>query len=77
MKDIKDMNLFDLVPTLISAIEDKDQEKINIYAYELTSRIWVPTIDMTFNELLESYGYKEPEQPVQMIKRREQNGVLK
>lgn len=44
---------------LTSARKTHNQEDLNKYALELTEKIWIPTIDMTFQELLESYGYKE------------------
>lgn len=50
----------DIVRDLATARNKNDQEGINQYALELTEKIWLPTIDMTFQELLESYGYKEP-----------------
>lgn len=53
---------------LFNAMRSKNQEELNKYALELTEKIWIPTIDMTFQELLESYGYKEPEK--KSIKRR-------
>lgn len=51
----------EIVRDLTTARKNNDQEELNKYALELTEKIWIPTIDMTFQELLESYGYVEPE----------------
>lgn len=48
---------------LTTARKAHNQEDLNKYALELTEKIWIPTIDMTFQELLESYGYVDPEKP--------------
>ena len=58
----------EIVRDLTDARKRKDQEALNKYALELTEKIWIPTIDMTFQELLESYGYVEPER--KLVKRR-------
>ena len=58
----------DIVRDLATARNKNDQKGINQYALELTKKIWIPTIDMTFQELLESYGYKEPNKT--LLKRR-------
>lgn len=57
MKD--DSPLLKWIPQLMRALEDQDQARINEYAFKITEWIWIPTIDMTFEELLYSYGYKE------------------
>lgn len=51
----------EIVRDLTTARKNNDQEELNKYALELTEKIWIPTIDMTFQELLESYGYVELE----------------
>lgn len=58
----------EIVRDLTDARKRKDQEALNKYALELTEKIWIPTIEMTFQELAESYGYVEP--PKKLIKRR-------
>jgi len=58
----------EIVRDLTDARKREDQEVLNKYALELTEKIWIPTIDMTFQELLESYGYKEPDK--KLVKRR-------
>lgn len=51
-----------------------DQELLNDAALELTTKIWVPTCGMTFDELLESFGYtKTPK----ALKRRKEHGISK
>lgn len=58
----------EIVRDLTDARKNNNQEELNKYALELTEKIWIPTIDMTFQELLESYGYVE--EPKKLIKRR-------
>lgn len=58
----------EIVRDLTNARKSNNQEDLNKYALELTEKIWIPTIDMSFQELAESYGYKEPEK--KLIKRR-------
>ena len=48
----------EIVRDLTNARKSNNQEELNKYALELTEKIWIPTIDMSFQELAESYGYK-------------------
>ena len=48
------------VVELIEAIDNaKDQSEINVIAYELTCRTYIPFSSITFEELLLRFGYKE------------------
>ena len=38
-----------------------DQKLVNIYAYELASRIWVPNKDKDFKTILYEFGYVDLE----------------
>lgn len=58
----------EIVRDLTNARKENNQENLNKYALELTEKIWIPTIDMSFQELAESYGYKDSEK--KLIKRR-------
>ena len=49
---------------LIDSIKNNNQSLVNIYAYELATRIYVPNNNLgtTFDDLLTSFGYyKESE----------------
>lgn len=50
-----------LISLISEASEKGDQSLINIYAYELATRIWVPNQTTTFTEMLEKFGYRETE----------------
>lgn len=59
-----------LTATLIHILcETKEQSMINMVAYELAYRIYVPDNKMkTFEELLTEFGYKtEEKQPVKKL----------
>ena len=47
------------VRELLIATELKDQELINEAAKQLTDYLWKPTMDISYDELLASYGYQE------------------
>lgn len=49
----------DLVNLLEKSIKIGEQALINKYAYELTCRLYVPYSWCTFEQMLESFGYKE------------------
>ena len=51
-----------------------DQELLNDAALELTTKIWGPLCGMTFDELLESFGYVETPKS---LKRRKEHGIFK
>lgn len=65
--------LSDIIRDWSDAKVSGDQEAFNKAAFELTQRVWRPGIGMTFQELLESYGYEEIKPKV----RRKNNGILK
>ena len=47
------------VRELLIATELRDQELINEAAKQLTDYLWKPTMDISYDELLASYGYQE------------------
>lgn len=49
---------FELVELLTKSINEENQPMINVYAYELTTRLFVPNTGYTFEEILEGFGYK-------------------
>lgn len=50
-----------LIQLISNASNNGEQDLVNIYAYELTYRIWVPNEEETFEEMLKKFGYVEPE----------------
>ena len=68
MKDIKKMPTNELINILCEA---EDQFIINRVAYELTCRIYVPNkTNETFENMLYRFGYKNEENIVGEIKRK-------
>lgn len=60
MEDIKIMPTIQILDSLVEAMRNNEQYLVNIYAYELACRLYVPNNDYkTFDELLEDFGYKK------------------
>ena len=53
-----DVKTLDLVELLTKLINEQNQPMINVYAYELATRLFVPNTDHTFEEMLKGFGYK-------------------
>lgn len=49
----------ELVEKLTNAINIQNQELINIYAYELACRLYVPNKGYNIDDLMAGFGYKE------------------
>lgn len=46
-----------------------DQDTINMCAYELTRRLWVPNTEITFDQMLHNFGFRYIEQEEVKIKK--------
>lgn len=49
----------ELITLLTKAINMQNQDLINIYALELTKRLYMPNETYTFEETLAGFGYKQ------------------
>lgn len=49
---------------LTKATKEKNQDSINMYAYELTTRVYVPNSEYTFEDMLMNFGYKIKEKEI-------------
>ena len=58
---MKDKTTIELVTLLTAAMDEQNQTLINIYAYELTTRLYVPGKGYSFDDILVGFGYKEIE----------------
>jgi hypothetical protein len=71
---MQNLKIFEKVPTIdiIKLLSDADeqglQEYVNVCAYELACRIYVPNKSISFVKLLDDFGYK----PVYEIKQVEE-----
>ena len=61
IEELKTTSTIKLVELWSQALIANNQSFINIYAYELAARIWVPNQEQTFEDLLEKFGYKKIE----------------
>ena len=50
-----------LINMLCESERNGDQKLVNIYAYELASRIWVPNKEKDFKTMLYEFGYVDLE----------------
>ena len=55
IKELRTASLIDLMKLLQ---EVKDQDQINIIAFEITCRMYIPFSDVSFDELLIQMGYR-------------------
>ena len=51
----------EIITLLTQAITMQNQPLINTYACELAKRLYVPGRDITFEELMEGFGYRKIE----------------
>lgn len=61
LKELKTTPTCVLINFLSEAYENEEQGLVNIYAYELTTRIWVPNEEISFTDMLKEFGYKKIE----------------
>lgn len=64
---MKNKTTVELVTLLTEAINVGNQELINMYAYELATRLYVPNTGYTFEEILEGFGYRKVEKDSNQI----------
>ena len=62
LKALKTTPTCGLINLLSEAYKNEEQGLVNIYAYELTTRIWVPNEETSFTDMLKDFGYKRIEE---------------
>ena len=62
LKELKTTPTCVLINLLSEAYKNEEQGLVNIYAYELTTRIWVPNKETSFTDMLKEFGYKRIEE---------------
>lgn len=62
LKELKTTPTCVLINFLSEAYKNEEQGLVNIYAYELTTRIWVPNEETSFTDMLKDFGYKRIEE---------------
>ena len=64
---MKQLKTFEIIEHLTQAMKTQDQRLINMYAYELATRLYVPNTGHTFEELLDGFGYRNIEKDPKQI----------
>jgi len=64
---MKNIRTYELISLLTKAISEQNQQMVNMYAYELTTRLYVPDTGYTFDEILEGFGYRSLEADLNQI----------
>lgn len=62
LKELRTTPTCVLINFLSEAYKNGEQGLVNIYAYELTTRIWVPNKETSFTDMLKEFGYKRIEE---------------
>lgn len=58
LEEFKETPTVELVNRLSEAEQQGEQGLVNIYAYELTCRIWIPNEHTSFSKMIHDFGYK-------------------
>ena len=62
LKELKTTPTCVLINFLSEAYKNEEQGLVNIYAYELAARIWIPNEKASFTDMLTESGYKRIEE---------------
>lgn len=62
LKELKTTPTCVLINFLSEAYKNEEQGLVNIYAYELATRIWVPNKETSFTDMLKEFGYRRIEE---------------
>ena len=62
LKELKTTPTCVLINFLSEAYKNEEQGLVNIYAYELAARIWIPNEKTSFTDMLKEFGYKKIEE---------------
>ena len=59
-----------LIDILDIAIQNEEQDLVNIIAYEIATRLWVPNDKITLEQMAISFGFKEQEEKSKTLSKR-------
>ncbi len=59
-----------LIDILDIAIQNEEQDLVNIIAYEIATRLWVPNDKITLEQMAISFGFKEKEDKEKTLSKR-------
>lgn len=70
MDELRTIPTCTLIDELCKADKEGNQKLVNIYAYELAYRIYIPNDEITFEKILTDFGYKKIEEEKILTKKR-------
>ena len=59
-----------LIDILDIAVQNEEQDLVNIIAYEIATRLWVPNDKITLEQMAISFGFKEQEEKSKTLSKR-------
>lgn len=62
LEELRTTPTYVLIDFLSEAYKNGEQGLVNLYAYELATRIWVPNEKTSFTDMLKEFGYKRIEE---------------
>lgn len=67
---IKTTSTIKLIEILDIAIQNEEQDLVNIIAYEMATRLWVPNDKITLEQIAIDLGYREQEEKGKTLSKR-------
>lgn len=68
-EELKTTPTYQLINILNLAAGTSQQDLVNIVAYELASRIWVPNDKITLEQIASEFGYTKPEEKPKTLRK--------
>ena len=69
-EQLKTTPTYQLINILNLAAQALQQDLVNIVAYELASRIWVPNEEITLEQMATDFGYIKPEEDQKVLRKK-------
>jgi hypothetical protein len=69
-EQLKTTPTYQLINILNLAAQASQQDLVNIVAYELASRIWVPNEEITLEQMATDFGYVKPEEDQKVLRKK-------
>jgi len=69
-EQLKTTPTYQLINILNLAAQASQQDLVNIVAYELASRIWVPNEEITLEQMATDFGYIKPEEDQKVLRKK-------
>lgn len=69
-EQLKTTPTYQLINILNLVAQASQQDLVNIVAYELASRIWVPNEEITLEQMATDFGYIKPEEDQKVLRKK-------